>query len=352
MMDKAITRPLIIALGLPFPAAHILLGLASLGKVASVWPVLSAIGICAALMFVVTRPGRGRTLPLTHAWLAVAGVVLIDLLVMSVLPDGVHPGYAAWHCGAIEMLMVTVAMRNRIALAWLGIGLFAILDFSGSMLHRLTVVDGLAMVITPLMWIGIATAVNGVLRRCVDQARFYTSREKESAARLAREDARRLAQTEWTKELERATRPMLETIAAGQLSENDRNDCILLEARLRDQIRGRALATPEVLRAARAARARGTRVDIFDDRGAALPSAVLQEASAKLAAALNRASGGSIKGRALPAGSGTAVTILAYDESAPESELYLEIKDPAQSRGEGKDSPFIDDQNTTADTRP
>ncbi|WP_395398552.1 hypothetical protein ACHMXB_12065 [Arthrobacter sp. UC242_113] len=326
-MDNAITRPLILALGLPFPAAHILLGLANLGTVTSIWNALAAMAICLVLMAVVTWPGKGRTLPRFHAAMAVVGVVLMDLLVMTVLPSDVHPGYAAWHCGAIEMLMVTVAMRNRVALAWLGISLFAILDFSGSMLHRLSVVDGLALVVTPLMWIGIATAVSKVLRRCVDQARTYTSQETEAAVRLAREEARRLAQTHWTRELDRLARPSLELIARGPLSEQDRQDCALLEAQLRDQIRGRALATPEVLRAARRARARGVKVDILDDRETELSTAVLSEASALLSTSLENADGGFVRGRALPSGSKTAVTILAYDESADRDEVYVEIRE-------------------------
>lgn len=316
-----------MALGLPFPAVHILLGLANLVRVTSVLPALAATGVCAALMFLVTSSGQDRTLPLVRARLAVAGVVLMELLVMAVLPFDVHPGYAAWHCGAIEMLMVTVAMRNRIGLAWLGIGLFALFDFSGSMLHGLTIVDGLAMVLTPLMWVGIAHAVSLVLRRCVDQTQVYSRQERESAARLARENARRLAQTEWAKELERATAPMLNKIKAGKLSPRDREECVLLEAELRDQIRGRALATPEVVRAARAARTRGARVDIFDDRGAELPPSVREEASAQLAAALDEASGGWVKSRALPLGSRTAVTILAYGDTS-DDESFLEIKEP------------------------
>lgn len=326
-MDNAITRPLILALGLPFPAVHILLGLANLGRVTAILPALAATGLCVALMCLVTASGRDRTLPLVRARLAVAGVVLMELLVMAVLPSGMHPGYAAWHCGAIEMLMVTVAMRNRIGLAWLGIGVFALVDFSGSMLHRLTIVDGLAMVLTPLMWVGIANAVSVVLRRCVDQAEVFSSQERASAERLARENARRLAQTDWAKDLERATAPMLKKIASGKLSSGDVAESVLLEAQLRDQIRGRALATPEVVRAARAARARGARVDIFDDRGDELPPAVREEASAQLTAALNDATGGWIKGRALPAGSPTAVTILAYGDT-PDDERFLEIKEP------------------------
>lgn len=327
-MNNAFTRTLILAVGLPFPAAHIVLGLANLHQVTVVWPVLTAMAICLALMLLVTLLWEGNRLTVRQGLVMVAGIVVMELLVQSVLPVGTHPGYAAWQCGAIQMLMVTLAIRNQIGLAWLGIGLFVVLDFTASMIHRLSVVDALALVVPPAMWMVVATAVSLVLLRCEGQIRAYETKERESSARLAREHARTVFHDEWALDLDRSTRPLLEKIASGTISDTDMTDCLLLESQLRDQIRGRALATPEVLQAARAARKRGVRVDIFDDRGSDLPPAAFSEATAQLTAALTRAERGSVKGRALPSESEVAVTILAFDEDAPDEELYLEILAP------------------------
>ncbi|MGO4858932.1 hypothetical protein [Arthrobacter sp. 2MCAF14] len=326
-MNNAISRPLILAMGLAFPASHIVLGIFNLDMLLSPWPALLAMGICVALMVVVTMPASDRGLSRRNAVITVAGTALMDVLVQSVLPTGIHPGYAAWHCGAIQMLLVTVALRKQIGLAWLGIGIFSVLDFSGSMLHRLSPVDGLALVVTPLMWIGIAHAVSRVFGRCDVLVRNYEDQEKRSAARIAREHARWLSQNDWVTELEHATKPTLTKVATGNLDASDRADCGYLQDELRDQVRGRVLATPPVLKSARAARERGVAVEIFDDREAALPDAVQQEALAQLIGALDRAESGFVKARALPRGQEIAVTILAYDENTPDDEFYLEVRE-------------------------
>ncbi|WP_437770478.1 hypothetical protein [Arthrobacter sp. KNU40] len=332
-MNNAISRPLILAMGLAFPASHIVLGLFNIGMLLSPWPTLLAMGICVVLMVVVTTPASGRGMPRRNAVITVAGTALMDVLVQSVLPTGVHPGYAAWHCGAIQMLLVTVALRKQIELAWLGIGIFSVLDFAGSMIHRLTPVDGLALVVTPLMWVGIAHAVSRVFGRCDVLVRDYEDQEKRSGARIAREHARWLSQNEWVTELEHATKPTLTKIAAGDLDAADRANCGYLQDELRDQVRGRVLATRQVLASARAARERGVSVEIFDDRETALPTAVEREVLVQLVGALDRAENGFVKARALPRGQDIAVTILAYDENTPDDEFYLEVREQPEGAG-------------------
>ncbi|MDR6508062.1 hypothetical protein [Arthrobacter oryzae] len=326
-MNDAISRPLILAMGLAFPAAHILLGIANLHRVVAIWPTIAAMGICLALMVLTTWPAKDRGMPRRHAVLAVTGVLLMDLLVQITLPTAVHPGYAAWHCGAIQMLMVTVAIRKQLEAAWVGICLFAIIDLSGSMMHGLTLVDGLAMVLTPILWVAISHAVSKVFTRCDVQIRANEAHERASAARLAKEHASWISHNEWVTELERKAKPLLTKIATDAMEDPDRTSCLLLQDELRDQVRGRALATATVLRSARAARARGVVVEICDDRETDLPPAVLLEAATQLISVLDRAAGGFITARALPAGNEVAVTILASDDSLPDQEFYVEIRE-------------------------
>ncbi|QHK22656.1 hypothetical protein GU243_24175 (plasmid) [Pseudarthrobacter psychrotolerans] len=327
-MKDAITRSLILAFGIPFPVVHILLGLANLGRITSPWPTLAGMTLCVVLMLVVTWSPGHRTLSQLNARLAVAGIVLMELSVMSVLPAGSHPGYAAWQNGAIEMLMVTVAIRNRITTAWIGIGIFAVIDLVGSLAHGLGTFDALALVATPLLWVGIATAVSMVLQRCDDQVRSYAAQRRASAADIAADEARQLARNEWTAELVHASRPMLDRIARAPLLDEDRDECRLIEALLRDRIRGRSLASPEVEQAARLARQRGVQVDILDNRGAELPDAVRQQAVQALTKVLLESRSGVVRVRALPAGSDVAVTILASTQDSPLPEFFLEIREP------------------------
>ena len=310
-MDRVISKWLVLAVAIPMPVAHVILGLANLHKVTSLWQPLAAMVLTLALVVAICWRTRGHTLPLGSALAVVAGVVIVDVLVTSVLPVGVHPGYAAWHNGAIQMLLVAMAFRNRVLLAWLGMVAFAVLDFSASMAHGLSLVDALALVLTPVMWMVIATAVHIM---------------------LGREHAHRLYRDKWMLELEQSARPALEAIAAGALSAGQRQELALLEAELRDQIRGRLLATPEVVQAARAARARGVKVDLLDDRKAPLDSAVLEDAVAQLLGVLRRVESGRVRARALPAGGELAVTILAFDELVPDNEVYAEINEAELAR--------------------
>lgn len=337
-MDKAITRPVILAFSLPYPIVHIILGLANLHKVTSVIPALIAMMICAAVILIVTSPPVGRPLELRAAWAAVVGVLCMEVLVKSALPTGVHPGYAAWHNGAIQMLLVTVALRGRMRLAWLGMGVFAAIDFTASLVQRLTLIEALAMVVTPILWMVMATALSIILRRCARQTQDFTEQEQAAATELASENARQLAQSQWLRDLNRATRPMLERIAAGALQPAEQRECLLLEAGLRDEIRGRALAVPLVQQAAKAARGRGVSVDLLDDRATDLQEEQLDEVIEQLVGALQRAEDGAVKCRVLPEGSEVAATILAYGRTGGD-EFYLEIReDPGvQPVGKAKD---------------
>lgn len=324
-MDHAINKWLVLAFAIPMPVAHVILGLANLHKVTTTGPALAAMGICLLLVATICSLGKGNTLPLPAAWGVVAGVVLMDLLVNSVLLHGTHPGYGAWHAGAIQMILVAMTFRNRLRLAWLGMGLFAVLDFAASRSHGMTLVDALALVLTPVMWMVIATAVQVMLGRSRTNIEVFTAQSNESAGRLAREHARNLYRDQWIRDLEDLARPSLEAIAGGSLSDDQRKDLALLEAELRDQIRGRVLATPEVLRAGRAARARGVKVDLLDDRKAPLPELLREQAHKQLVEILNQATSGAVRARALPVGEQPLVTILAFDEAAPRDEIYLEL---------------------------
>jgi phosphatidylserine/phosphatidylglycerophosphate/cardiolipin synthase-like enzyme len=121
---------------------------------------------------------------------------------------------------------------------------------------------------------------------------------------------------------------MLVRIANAPLSDEDRDECRLIEALLRDRIRGRSLASPEVEQAARLARQRGVQVDILDNRGTELPDAVRQQAVQALTKVLLESRSGVVRVRALPAESDVAVTILASTQDSPLPEFFLEIREP------------------------
>jgi GNAT superfamily N-acetyltransferase len=324
-LDNSIERKLILATVIPFPLAHIAMGLANLSLLDSPIQTVLAMIICIMVILVVLPRGEANQLSVVQSVTAVIGVVVMDLLVNSALPYGIHPGYAAWHCGAIQMLMLALALRHRVGYAWLGITLFSMADFSSSLARGLPAVDAVALVLTPVMWVIIGSALSISFDRIAARIKFSTARQNRIQERLAAEHAREVFRTEWIGNLDKLTRPALERILAGNLDERDRSDLKLLEAELRDGIRGRGLATAEVTRAARLARRRGVKVNILDDRKTELPPALLAHSSGQLTAILDRAMHGLVLARACPLGSEHAVTILAYDDQFPDKKILIQI---------------------------
>src|SRR5690606_40103107 len=105
-------------------------------------------------------------------------------------------------------------------------------------------------------------------------------------------------------ELDKVARPILERIAGGaDLDPAERRECRLLEAELRDRLRAPELATEEIGRAARVARARGVEVVLLDDGGFAdVPDAVREQVVELAVAELTRAESGTVTVRVLPPG--------------------------------------------------
>lgn len=328
-MEQLRTRWLVVVFATFMPIAHVIMGLANTDFVTSLWQYFLAMVICLALVTLLCWDSGKSVMPLWGAWCVVTGVLVMDFLVNSVLPVGVHPGYASWQNGAIQMLLVALTFRGRMRLAWLGMGLFSILDLSSSLAHGLSVTDSLALVLTPIMWMVIATAVQSVLGRSKNNIAVYAAQSQLAATKLARENAHGLYRKQRLLELEQASRPALEIIANQDPTQEDRHEFALLEAQLRDQIRGRALATLEIQEASRAARKRGVKVDLLDDRKRPLPDILSTAVFAELLKVLAEAQSGTVRVRALPMGELPAVTILAFDESAEQQETYLEIRDPS-----------------------
>lgn len=331
-MDSSITRPLILASALPFPIAHIVLGLVNLDRLTTVFPTLAAMVLCLlAIVLLLRSPDDGR-LGAVPAGIVLTCTSAMTILVNVVLPAGEHPGYAAWHSGALQMLLVATALRRRSGYAWVGIGLFALIQAVGSTLNGMTPIDTLVLIITPVTWIVVATAVNSIFDRSQRQIDAASAREREAAGQLAREHARQVARTHWAADLDRRTRPALERIAAQDIDAAARDEFLLLEAELRDAIRGRALMGPGVAAAARQARTRGVRVDLLDDLKSELEPALAAAVTGQLVVALERTGSGVLTARAWPAGSRPEVTILTYDEAEADAETYLEISSNPEPR--------------------
>lgn len=184
----------------------------------------------------------------------------------------------------------------------------------------------------------MATFFAAILRPAArDIYRLRAEHAARSAERAAIEAAR-VERAYQLRRLDELARPMLTAIAdqAG-LSDQQRTNATLLEARLRDSIRARAFDTPDVARAAWAARARGVSVLLFDD-GALDDAETLVAARLQHAAALHldAAQSGSVTIRVAPPGRPHLATVIEatasatvrheYDHAACESAQTVETK--------------------------
>lgn len=248
--------------------------------------------------------------PLPGLWCAgILGLCALTVTVLSAQPAlAGSPVYSTWHLGAVTTVLFMLILRGRVLYGWLGyVGmvaatlLWAIAGGLGAMAgvellvrHAATLVVGTAIYFGLL---GTAKRITAINRRALAEAAAdATSQaaEEERVAQLAR--------------LDDMARPMMELVARGQqLSDAERRDCLLIEASLRDIVRGRALAMPHVLSAARAARERGVEVTLLDDSAAAGSATAVAELLARELATIDS---GSVTARLQPAGRSELATIV------------------------------------------
>ncbi|MBF6354612.1 hypothetical protein IU449_08670 [Nocardia higoensis] len=157
--------------------------------------------------------------------------------------------------------------------------------------------------------VSVAVAIMGPTQRSLRVLRIEATVRAAAEATMAAENAERDRQLA---ELDKVARPMLERIADGaDLDPGEREECRLLEAELRDRLRAPQLATEEISRAARVARARGVEVVLLDDGGFAGVARTAREEVVELAVReLTDAECGTVTIRVLPPGRRLLATVL------------------------------------------
>lgn len=261
--------PGVVALGIVgFVLVLGALGVANLDEVTSPGPYVLALVLGLASVVAVLRPwpeGRGTVVAVA----VVVAVVGLGLLVVGVLPAG-RPGYALWFPSFVWVPLGGLALRGHPVLAVLGAAASAATTMAWAHLEPgVGLEDGLYRVVSPtavvVVCVGIALLVNQYAGE-VDRARTeqLQAARLSAGARAAEAERRtRLAQ------IEQLAAPVLRRLRDDQgVDERLATECRLLEAALRDGIRGRHLADPAVRETLWAARSRGVEVSLLDDSGA------------------------------------------------------------------------------------
>ncbi|NMN95086.1 sensor histidine kinase [Antrihabitans stalactiti] len=187
--------------------------------------------------------------------------------VTAINSDSHHGHNALWSWTMGTLLMALLTLRGRFMLAWCGM-LAATAVFVGWAAHSRTGFYGdfTGMVTWEMMLLAITSAFSVTMWRMVGRINAVRIRSIALATERAESEARLRERDDQLRYLNVTARPMLVRMCQPERFEDD--ECLqalLLEARLRDRIRARTLASEPLLDAAARARSRGIDVVLLGD---------------------------------------------------------------------------------------
>jgi len=297
-------------------ATQVVLALASISGVRAVWPVVAGLVVFAAGFTLVATP-HPEPFPVFWVVVALASSVLTNALVLWNLPPNGWPGYADWSFGAAAWLCFFLAFRGRIAAAWFGWVLMVLLTQIWSATIGETPLQSINHVVRHAGTILIAQLFRGLLVRA---ARRTIALHEERLLRVAAEAASLTELREREAQgirLRDDAKPALRQIAAGDYLESEHKQRYrLLEANLRDVLRGGELVSRDVTRAVELARIRGVEVILMDDRNTPLTERDSMRLEAVLIDELAELDHGRFTARLLPTGRGALASVVSASEDS------------------------------------
>jgi len=324
-----LSRTTIICLAALFSTYHVVLGLSTLRIPRSPVPtIVSLIAFALAITLSLLRP-RVRRLPV---WVAVFDLIVaigVPLAVTSQLDPNHANGYATWYIAAVGTLLTVVMVRGRDVFAWIGVGFLIVQSICWGGVNALASLG----VVGSAVWVIAANVVMFAVRSTSDDAERFAQVERAASEWRAAYDAhvverqRRLSHTYTMAE------PLLTEIvkSGGRLTAEQRAECVLLEATMRDEIRGRGLLDDAVRAAVTRARRRGASVSLLDEGGLdGLDDDARAAVLVRLAAAIDEADAETLIVRSVSRAGDVAVTVVGLRPSGADEEddvaLWLEIR--------------------------
>ena len=318
----------------------VVLGIATLDRPADRVAVIIALVLYSVATTISLLPlGRSR-MPIWMAAFNAAVVIVISLAVTANLqpnPVGGN-GYATWYVGAAGALMTITATGGRPGFAWAGSAALVLLTLAWAGPGALVAIG----VVGSVAWVAIAQLISSGMARASKDAQRFVLAEREATQWQAAQEAHvherqfRLGQTS------SMALDMLRQIqsSGGNLTPQQRLECLHLEGAIRDEIRGRRLLSDAVRHEVMVARRRGAVVTLLDEGGIDdLGDEQLERVHARLAAAIAGSTADKVIARTVPDDPEIAVTVvglhstddaaadpLSDDGGDDEIDLWLEIK--------------------------
>jgi len=332
-MRIGVPRSLIVTMAAIFSAYHIVLGLYTIDVPANPLPVVAAMALYAMATAISLLPGQPERMPTAMAIANVLVCIGMTLLITPQLDPAREGGlgYATWYVAAVGTLMTITSTRRRHLYAWLGIAALVVqtIIWGGpGLLLGIGVIGSAA-------WVAVAHILSRALLKASSDAARFARAEREATDWQAAQEAHlyerqfRLGQTGTT------AVPMLQIIerSGGDLTDEQRLECLHLEGAIRDEIRGRLLLNDAVRTEVMAARRRGVSVNLLDEGGLDdLDDVNRERVLSTLADAIRSTGASRVIARTAPADSDVAVTVVGLtliDDS--------HARDLGQSRDDDED---------------
>lgn len=277
--------------------------------------VLGAFGLALVATAIALHRAGERRISTVEAGLVVLCLTAISFLMNQMVQNSPMAAYGTWHSSVIMVLLITVLVRGRRALAWLGLAIFLVQAAAWTYRNQFGPAVFIDVAFGPLLWLVLATLVLRGVRSIGEQLVRVRSTSLQNTQAMAESFSRLVLREVWLTELRAQIGPLLQSLAdpTHQLSAEERDACRVLEGRLRDALRAGNLVSQGVSDAIQAARGRGVEVVLVDNRGSKLPEAVRRTTLRQLEQLVRSSTSGRIVARTAPEGYAEAVTILQVD---------------------------------------
>lgn len=259
-MNIGVPRYLIVGMAGLFSGYHLVLATYSLLRNIPFndGPIFVAMALYAIASIMSLVPWGPTRMPIWMAGFNLAVAIALPLLVTHELNPAKNNGYGTWYVAAVGTLMTITSTRRRHTFAWIGVIFLAVQSVLWAGPGSLAGIG----VIGSVVWVAVSHILSSGMAKATRDAQRFALAEREATDWQAAQEAHvferqfRLGQTS-SMALE-----MLRVIEAsnGNLTDEQRVECLHLEGAIRDEIRGRKLLNDAVRSQVMQARRRGATV--------------------------------------------------------------------------------------------
>lgn len=303
------------------------------------WPVVLAVLLSGVVAGVPLSARWARTLlgrVTALGWLVIVG------LVGTQVRSPVNEYSVLWPVSSALLAMGLLAMVGRWRLAWAITGVLAVQVAWWASAHDLPLAAVIEL--TTMLAGPVAGTIYRIFMRSA-RHREATALQDDAAAleQIGRLASQAEARREYRTRVLRQVGGILDRIESGhELTCEEREECRLVEASLRDAIRGRGLATREILEAARAARERGASVSLIDDRRTDYVEEVCRQVLAATRETLDSADAGdTFVARLLPVGRRIIASVLLVNPDGEGLRREFTMTPSGEPAGEAFEGPPV-----------